>query len=304
MRASLGQSLLALVVLIVVLVGNRPIVLATQPGAPQAATTGVAASLIGTMGQVAATPIVALPAAPGAAASGIAPVAPADSPLRPCAVAAHRAACAAAAAELAAYGLDIADAAQWTAFGLERFVEATEHLADAFGGGGERARRIERLGGALQTGPGGLRVKVLWQATPQERGGNPVRGGYGANTLFFNPNTFFLDRDSADEVVGRDGERFWWNFVHEMAHLWDERSAPVAVNRQSARMLSWVRAQVADGGTDEYPSSYAVTGGPLEAFADSVAATVTGDAANRDYYGSLRDHFVRAALCEASNCQP
>ena len=56
--------------------------------------------------------------------------------------------------------------------------------------------------------------------------------------------------------------------------------------------------------TGEYPSSYAVLGGPLEAFADSVAATVTGDAANRDYYGSLRDHFVQAALCEVSNCQP
>ncbi|MFN8511419.1 MAG: hypothetical protein U0841_02240 [Chloroflexia bacterium] len=37
-----------------------------------------------------------------------------------------------------------------------------------------------------------------------------------------------------------------------------------------------------------------------EAFADSVAATVTGDSsANSHYYGSPRDNFVHTLLCEA-----
>lgn len=294
MKAYMRQSLLALALLIVALAGDRPVLLASRVDVAR-----------GDAIPVAATPVVDLPAAPaGDGPTSAAPTASTDSALQPCAVAAHRAACAADAAELAAYGLDIEDLSQWTGFGLARFVEAVEHLADAFGGEGLRARRIDRLTNALQTGPDGLRVKVLWQATPQDRDGNPVRGGYAANRLYFNPNTLFLDMDTPDEVQGRGDERFWWNFVHELAHLWDERSAPVAANRQSARMHGRVRAQQSEGGMDEYPSSYAVTGGPLEAFADSVAATVTGDAANRDYYGSLRDRFVRAAICEVGGCQP
>src|SRR3954453_3151278 len=108
MRANVGQVLLVLGLLIVVLLGNRPALLATRVDAPQAVTTGVAASIVGIAGPVAAARVIDLPDAPaGASSANARPVAPADSPLRPCAVAAHRDACDAAAAELAAYGLDI-----------------------------------------------------------------------------------------------------------------------------------------------------------------------------------------------------
>ena len=144
---------------------------------------------------------------------------------------------------------------------------------------------------------------VVWQAEPQDRGGNPVRGGYAANRLYFNPNTLFLDMDTPEEARRRAPQACWWLYIHELAHLWDERSAPVAQARYSALMRQWVYAQYDAEIMDEYPSSYAVSGGPAEAFADSVAATVTGDSANRLYYGSPRDNFVMTVLCEAVGCK-
>jgi hypothetical protein len=130
-----------------------------------------------------------------------------------------------------------------------------------------------------------------------------VRGGYAANRLYFNPNTYFLDTDTPEEARERSPQATWWLYIHELAHLWDERSSPVAQARHSAAMRQWVYAQYEAGIMDEYPSSYAVIGGPAEAFADSVAATVTGESAMRDYYGSPRDIFVKTVLCEAVGCK-
>jgi hypothetical protein len=230
-------------------------------------------------------------------------VAPAYPALEPCSLDAHRAACEDYASELAAYGLDVEDLSQWTAFGLGRFVEAIEQFADGFGGGGLRSQRIARFSFALGTDAANGRILVVWQAEPQARDGNPVRGGYAANRLYFNPNTYFLDTDTMDEARERSPKATWWLYIHELAHLWDERSAPIAQARHSAAMRQWVYAQYEAGIMDEYPSSYAVIGGPAEAFADSVAATVTGDSPMRDYYGSPRDNFVKTVLCEAVGCK-
>ena len=310
MRKDAGQTLLALALVGILMLNMRPLVrlAAVQPEDGMAQPAAPSSPIV-------AVPIVAVPATPvpvaveeiaienaAAAPAGTATEVPVDLPLQPCRAAAWRAACDADAAELADYGLDVAAVADWTLFGLQRCVEAVERLADALGGGGLRVQRIAHFMAALHTGPDGTRVRVLWQATPQQRDGNPVRGGYAANSLFFNPNTLFLDRDTADEVIGRSSALFWWNFVHELAHLWDERSATVPAARYSARMQRWLDGQRSAGRTDERPSSYAITGGILEAFAESVAATVTGDAAVREYYGSPRDDFVRTILCEASDC--
>lgn len=297
MRAHVGQSLVALTLLVVVLLGNRPVVLASVDRAD--------ASGISDTRPVVAAPVVATPITRrGVEPKSATPVAPTDTALEPCHVEAYRAACDAAVSELAGYGLDIDDVAQWTLFGLRRFIEAVEQLADACGGGGLRAQRIARFTRALQTGPHGERVRAMWDATPQDRDGNPVRGGYAANRLYFNPNTLFLDVDTADEVLERNAAGIWWTFVHELAHLWDERSSPIALERHSAKMQRWLDVQKAAGLTDERPSSYAITGGMLEAFAESVAATITGDSAMHEYYGSPRDIFVRTLLCEGSNCLP
>lgn len=293
MRPLLGLALLA-----AVLLGNQPTV-------PSAAATPVVVAQAATAAPAAAQPPAAEPPTAAAVATPtvVATVSPAYPTLEPCSLEAYRAACAAATAELAAYGLDIEDVPAWTGFGLRRFVEAVERLADAFGGGNDRARRIARFTLALGTGTDGGRILVVWQAEPQERGGNPVRGGYAADRLYFNPNTLFLDMDTPEEAQGRAPQAIWWLYIHELAHLWDERSAPVAQARYSAAMRRWVYAQAEAGLADEYPSSYAVIGGPAEAFADSVAATVTGDAAVRSYYGSPRDTFVRTMLCEAVGCR-
>ena len=289
------RPLLALALVALVLVSYRPLVLSF--GAQPAQTVAPVA--------VASIPVAATPeaVAPTPAVASVATVALADLALEPCRVASNRVACDGAAAELAAYGIDTEDVSRWTRFGLQRVVEGVERLADAFGGGGRREQRIARLALALGTDADGGRVRVVWQATPQQRDGNPVRGGYAANTLFFNPNTLFLDVDTSEEALARPAVLVWWNVVHELAHLWDERSAPTAPARRSAALRRWVDTQASAGATDEYPSSYAVIGGPLEAFADSVAATVTGDAPVREYYGSPRDNFVRTALCEAVGCQ-
>lgn len=300
MKHFTARPLLALALVALVLLGGRPLVRSAD--APPTPVRRVA------------TPTAALPVAPtptatpmAAPTTTVAPapavVAPADSAFGPCALAAHHAACAGDAGELAAYGLEIAELSAWTAFGLRRFVEAVERLADALGGGGDRARRIARLALALGTDAPNGRIVVAWQAEPQARDGNPVRGGYAASRLYFNPNTLFLDTDTPEEALGRAPQAFWWLYVHELAHLWDERSAPAAPARLSARLRQWVRAQDEAGVPDEYPSSYAVIGGPLEAFAESVAATVTGDAPMRTYYGSPRDTFVRTVLCEAVGCR-
>ena len=81
-------------------------------------------------------------------------------------------------------------------------------------------------------------------------------------------------------------------------------AASGAAGRLSAQLERLVEEQRAAGVTVEHPSSYGVFGGVLEAFAESVAATVTGDSANRDYAGSVRDRFVREALCAAGACRP
>lgn len=289
MQAMATRTLTVLALLAIVLLGHRPVALAS--GARPARAVAEAATV---------PPAAVDPETP----ARLAAVASADLPLVPCSLAAHRHACDGYASELAAYGLDIQDPVQWTAFGLWRFVEAVERLADAFGGGGVRARRIARLSLALGTDTGSGRIAVVWQAVPQAREGNPVRGGYAADRLYFNPNTLFLDTDTPEEARERSPEGTWWLYIHELAHLWDERSALAAEARLSAAMRRWVGAQDAAGVTGAYPSSYAVIGGPAEAFAESVAATVTGDAAARDYYGSPRDHFVRSALCEATDSRP
>ena len=296
MKGFTMRRLLALALLATVLLGERPTVLASDtPPAP--VTTRAWLATNGVPMPVAATP------AAGTAETPLPPAAsaPAYSALAPCSLDAHRAACADDAAELAAYGLDVEDLSAWTAFGLRRFVQAVERLADAFGGGELRSQRVARFTQVLGTDGG--RLLVVWQAEPQARDGNPVRGGYAANRLYFNPNTYYLDTDTAEEARERSPEATWWPYIHELAHLWDERSAPVAQARHSAAMRRWVDAQLAAAVMDEYPSSYAVFGGPAEAFAESVAATVTGDAAGRDYYGSPRDTFVRTALCEAVGCR-
>ena len=298
MRMHTRQPLLALTLLVIPVLGTGPVVLSSglqpeQIGPPAASErTPVAA----TRGDARST-VRAGEAPPGATTS-----APAELALQPCRSQEYRAACHAYQGVLADYGLDIDDLSPWSLLGLQRFLETVERLADAFGGGGSRAQRIARFTVAMRIGPDGTRIRVLWDAAPQQRDGNPLRGGYAANRLYFNPNTLFLDVDTPEEARGRCAEAVWWNFMHELAHLWDERSAPVAGERYSARMQRWLHEQRAAGRADEYPSSYAIIGGGLEAFAESVAATTTGDAANRDYYGSPRDHFVRAALCETVNC--
>jgi len=293
MRTFMLRPLLALALLAVVLLSYRPLVLSFGARPTQAAAPIASAPVAATAEVIVPAPAVANPAA----------VAPTDLALEPCRVAANRAACDGEASELAAYGIVTEDVARWPHFALRRVVEGVERLADAFGGGGRREQRIARLALALGTDVVGGRIRLVWQDAPQQRDGNPVRGGYAANTLFFNPNTLFLDMYTAEEALARPAVLVWWNVIHELAHLWDERSAPAAAARHSAALRRWVDVQATAGATDEYPSSYAVIGGPLEAFADSVAATVTGDAAVREYYGSPRDNFVRTALCEAVGCQ-
>ena len=298
MRKHTGQTLLELALVGILLLNIRPEVGTAQSAAPRSPTVAVPIMMVPSTPVAVARIMIGHAASPAATATEV----PLDLPLQPCRAAAWRAACDADAAELADYGLDVAAVSDWTLFGLHRCVEAVERLADALGGGGRRAPRIARFVTALHTGPDGTRVRVLWQATPQQRDGNPVRGGYAADSLFFNPNTLFLDRDTPEEAAGRAGASVWWNVVHELAHLWDERSATVPAARYSARMQRWLDGQQSIGRMDERPSSYAITGGVLEAFAESVAATVTGDAAVRAYYGSPRDDFVRTALGEASAC--
>lgn len=159
--------------------------------------------------------------------------------------------------------------------------------------------RIARLARALGTDADSSGIRVVWQDTPQQRDGNPVRGGLRGQHPF-NPNTLFLDVDTSEEALaGRAG------LVERRARDGAPVGRAVTVARpSSAALRRWVDAQVSAGATDEYPSSYAVIGGPLEAFADSVAATVTGDAPVREYYGSPRDNFVRSALCAAVNASP
>src|SRR5206468_3232425 len=112
------------------------------------------------------------PATGGAGSPPTTPlVAPPDLALGPCRLAAYRPACDGYAAELAAYGLDVDDPARWPLLGLRRATEAVELLADAFGGDGVRARRVAHFSAALGTGPGGARVRVLWEAAPQGRDG-------------------------------------------------------------------------------------------------------------------------------------
>jgi hypothetical protein len=298
MKNVVTRPLLALALLATVLLANRPVVLSseTQPVqvvTPVAATAAIQPTVIVAAPNVEATATATAPTV----------VAPAYPALEPCSLDAHRVACEGFASELAAYGLDFEDLSVWTAFGLGRFVDAVEQMADAFGGGQDRARRIARFTYALGTGTTSGRILVVWQAEPQARDGNPVRGGYASNRLYFNPNTFYLDTDTPEEARERSPKATWWLYIHELAHLWDERSSPIAQARHSAAMRQWVHAQYELGIMDEYPSSYAVIGGPAEAFADSVAATVTGDSAMRDYYGSPRDNFVRTVLCEAVGCR-
>jgi hypothetical protein len=299
MKASMMRTLLALAILAAVLLSNRPVVLSSETQTTQAATPVAATATAVQPTAIVEAPTVETTEAPAAPAA----VAPAYLALEPCSLETNRAACEDDANELVAYGIDFEDLSQWTAFGLGRFVAAVEHLADAFGGGEVRAQRIAQFTRALGTGTANGRILVVWQAEPQARDGNPVRGGYAINRLYFNPNTYFLDTDTPEQARERSPQATWWLYIHELAHLWDERSAPVAQARYSARMRQWVYAQYEEGIMDEYPSSYAVIGGPAEAFADSVAATVTGDAAMRDYYGSPRDHFVQAMLCVAVGCR-
>jgi hypothetical protein len=298
MKAYTMRPLLALALLATLLLSNRPTVLSSETQSVQVVTQ-VAATATAQPTAIAEASVVVAAEAPTAPAA----VTPAYLALEPCSLDTHRAACEGFVSELAAYGLDVEDLSGWTAFGLGRFVDAVEQLADAFGGGQDRAQRIARFSFALGTDTAGGRILVVWQAEPQAREGNPVRGGYAANRLYFNPNTYFLDTDTAEEARARSPKATWWLYIHELAHLWDERSSLVAQARHSAAMRRWVYAQYELGIMDEYPSSYAVIGGPAEAFADSVAATVTGDAAMRDYYGSPRDNFVRAALCETVGCR-
>jgi hypothetical protein len=294
------RPLLALALLAAVLLSNRPAVLSSEAQPVQLAT-----QVATTPATVQPTALVAAPVAGMTEKTTVAPevVAPAYLALEPCSLDTHRAACEGYASELAAYGLDLEDLSQWTAFGLGRFVAAVEHLADAFGGGALREQRIARFSYALGTDQDNGRILVVWQAEPQARDGNPVRGGYAANRLYFNPNTYFLDTDTPAEAREQSPQATWWLYIHELAHLWDERSSPVTQARHSARMRQWVYAQYEAGIMDEYPSSYAVIGGPAEAFADSVAATITGDSAMRDYYGSPRDTFIKTMLCEAVGCR-
>ena len=299
MKAFLMRPLLALALLATVALGNRPIVLSSETQ-PVRMILPVATTAVVQPAAIVEAPVVEVIAA----TTDLEGTAPAYLALEPCSLDAHRAACAGFVSELGAYGLNIEDPSQWTVFGLERFVAAVERLADAFGGGELRSRRIARFSLALGTDTADGRILVIWQAEPQARDGNPVRGGYAANRLFYNPNTYFLDSDTPEQARERSPKATWWLYIHELAHLWDERSAPIAQTRYSARMRQWVYAQDELGIVDEYPSSYAVTGGPAEAFADSVAATVTGDAANQLYYGSPRDNFVRTLLCEAAGCRP
>ena len=293
-----AQHLLATLVLLVT------VTLSIQPTNPAPDSQLVAAPAPAVSDSLAAS---ATPAAdPAASDAAAAPpmVVPADLALQPCRLAAHRTACDGYVAELAAYGLDVDDPAAWSLLGLRRFMEAVELLADAFGGAGEREQRIPRLTTALATGSGGTRVRVIWDAEPQRRDGLLVRGAYGADRLYFNAHTLYLDMDTPDAALERRAEAHWWNFVHELAHLWDERSSPVAEARYSAQLQRLVAEQQAAGITVEPPSSYGICGGVLEAFAESVAATVTGDAAIRDYYGSARHRFVRETLCGAAGGRP
>lgn len=300
MTTRIWPLLLALALLVALALNVRPVVLPTGPR-PAHGEPLVTSARVG----IAATPAPALASDRAVEAPPVAaPLAPADLALGPCHIEAHRAACAGEAGELAAYGLDVEEPARWPLLGLRRFREAVEQMADAFGGEGARAQRIARFAAALETGPDGDRVGARWDATPQWRDGNPMRGGYAADRLYFNPHTLLLDLDTPEEATARPAAAHRWNFVHELAHVWDERSAPVAQGRQSARMGRWLDEQRAAGATVEPPSSYAIWGGELEAFAESVAATVTGDAANRAYDGSPRDAFVRASLEEAGRRRP
>lgn len=293
------RPLLALALLATVLLSNRPAVRSSDAQAVQ-----VVAQVAATPATIQPTATVAAPVAEATEAA-VTPsvVAPAYLALEPCSLDTYRATCEGYASELAAYGLDFEDLSQWTTFGLGRFVAAVEHLADAFGGGELRAQRIARFSFTLGTDTTNGRILVIWQAEPQARDGNPVRGGYASNRLYFNPNTYFLDTDTSEQALERSSQATWWLYIHELAHLWDERSSPIAQTRFSAAMRQWVYKQYEAGIMDEYPSSYAVIGGPAEAFADSVAATVTGDSANSHYYGSPRDNFVRTLLCEAVGCR-
>lgn len=293
------RPLLALALLTTVLLSNRPAVLSSDTQTTQMVTQAATAAPTVQPTAIVEAPIV------GATETTVAPevVAPAYLALEPCSLDTYRAACDGYASELAAYGLDFEDLSQWTVFGLGGFVEAVEHLADAFGGGELRAQRIARFSRALGTDTATGRILVIWQAEPQARDGNPVRGGYASNRLYFNPNTYFLDTDTPEQARERSSQATWWLYIHELAHLWDERSSPIAQARYSAAMRQWVYTQYEAEIMDEYPSSYAVIGGPAEAFADSVAATVTGDSANSHYYGSPRDNFVHTLLCEAVGCK-
>src|SRR5262245_29478382 len=123
MKRFLMGPLLALALLATVLLSNLPVVLssATRPlpiVSPVAATTTVEPTVVAAApAEAPVVEVTAVPVAPDV-------VAPAYLALEPCSLAAHRAACAGYASELAAYGLDIEDLVPWTAFGLGRFVEA------------------------------------------------------------------------------------------------------------------------------------------------------------------------------------
>jgi hypothetical protein len=133
--------------------------------------------------------------------------------------------------------------------------------------------------------------------------GGIVRGGWNGahNTPWFNPHTFFYDYDTPGTAGSRDPRAIWWNDSHELGHAWDERSHIFETRDMSGRMNGWV----ADNGGEEYrhASSYAITGGAGEDFAESVAATITGYGPD-EYYGSARDQYVIGMLahCRGQGC--
>ncbi|MFN8511418.1 MAG: hypothetical protein U0841_02235 [Chloroflexia bacterium] len=215
------RPLLALALLATVLLSNRPAVLSSDTLATQVVTQVAAAALTVQPTAIVEAPVVET------TETVVAPevVAPAYLALEPCSLDTCRAACDGYASELAAYGLDflrICRSGRSSGWGAS---SRRLHLADAFGGGELRGRSGSRASPARWGPTRRPGESCDWQAELQARDGN-LRGGYASNRLYFNPNTYFLDTDTPEQARERSSQATWWLYIHELAHLWDERVLP------------------------------------------------------------------------------